>query len=120
VDPIARLASPRALCYLFPVFHAMIHIFECATLRTLRPSFRANKGVFPAEIYQQTLTNIDDPSTYNNCAKVSRFFHNYCHQNVRMGVNGVVTRYDGLGGCRMLWRRLQLKDGMLLLGYLVG
>ena len=77
-----------------PAFMAMIHLFEAAAVRPLKPA-RTNEGVFPSELYGIILDLVDD-DTYRACSRVSRRFRRLCLENLRLFENvvihGVISR----------------------------
>ena len=100
LDPVSENAPPEPSSEpsyepVNQTLYSMIHLFEAATLETLRP-LRLNEASLPDEVLEMVLAEVDD-ETYQACAFVSRKFRSYCLQNLRI-VPGTIIRGLALPG----------------------
>ena len=83
-DPVLYRARTRSLAVdgnPVSTFYALVHLFESATRRHLRPTRpRAREGRLPNELYAQILTHVTDSDTRNACLDVSRTFRELCQE----------------------------------------
>ena len=83
-DPVLYRAQTRALAAdISPAstFYALVHLFESAALRRLRPTRPGlREGRLPNELYAHILTFVTDSDTRHTCSEVSRTFRGLCQE----------------------------------------
>ncbi|KAL8785640.1 MAG: hypothetical protein Q9195_008560 [Heterodermia aff. obscurata] len=83
-DPVLYRARTRSLAAESKpesTFYALVHLFESAARRHLRPTRpRVREGRLPNESYAQILTHVTNSHTRNACLEVSRTFRELCQE----------------------------------------